>query len=384
MSLSKEIKYSITLKFAELARQKNRNGENIISLGIGEPMFDTPKEIVDETISAINNGYTRYSNSSGLIELRTSIAEKFILDNKINIDPENIVVTPGAKQAMLLSLMSILEPGDEVINFTPCYVSYVPQVKIAEPTAIIHNIDLNKNDFTIDWEFFSKIINNKTKAVIINSPNNPSGKMFSNEDYLELIKRIENFNCYLLSDEIYEKFIIGEVKHISPGSIENIKNRVITINGFSKTFSMTGWRIGYLAAPEEIRHRIVKLAQHINTNTVTFIQKGVCNAYKINNYGLENFNKSLRKKVDFMLKVLPNVFLPPDGGIFSLLNIRNTGFDSDSFATQLLNEHNVAVTPGIGFGHNWDDHVRLSMVINSKQFFKGINLINDFISNAVK
>jgi len=379
MKLSREIKDSITLKFAELARQKNKDGEKIISLGIGEPEFETPNEIIDKTISAMNNGFTRYSNSRGLFELRKSLADKFNIENGILIDPENIVVTSGAKQAMVLSLMSILEPNDEVINFSPSYVSYVPQIKIAEPKAIIHNFDLSKTDFSVDWELFSQIVNKKTKAIIINSPNNPSGKMFTQKDFSQLVKIIEKNNCYLLSDEIYEKFIIGDINHISPGSFESIKDYVITINGFSKSFSMTGWRVGYLSANKSIVKNIVKLVQHINTNTVTFIQKGLCNAYKTNNPGLKKFNHSLRAKVDYMLNTFTNEFSPPNGGIFSFLNINNTGLDSDEFATQLLSKYNVAVTPGIGFGNNWDDHIRISLVIDDNAFFEGIDCINDFI-----
>jgi aspartate aminotransferase len=388
MKLHPKITDSLTLKFAELAREKNNKGEQIISLGLGEPVFKTPDIIIKDTIKAINDGFTRYSNPSGLFGLREAIVDKFKVDNNIITKPENIIVTSGAKQAMMLTLMSVLEPEDEVINFTPCYVSYVPQIKIAEPTATIHNIDLIKEDFSIDWDLFSRLINKKTKVVIVNSPNNPTGKMLSKNDFLELTKRIEKFNCYLISDEIYEKLVFGSITHYSPGSIDNIKDRVITINGYSKAFAMTGWRIGFLAAPEIVVRKIIKLQQHINTNTVTFIQKGVYKAFKIKEYGLTRFNESLVEKVDYMMNVFskqPKLsFLSPDGGIFSFVNIKSTGLDSDSFATQLLNEYNVAVTPGIGFGNNWDDHVRLSMVINREQFFMGIDLMNDFVKNKIK
>ena len=382
MKISKEITDSLTLKFAELAREKNRKGEKIISLGLGEPIFKTPKLLIDETIKAIHDGYTRYSNPSGLFELRESLVHKFENDNKIIVKPENIIVTPGAKQAMMLTLMSILEPGDEVINFMPCYVSYIPQIKIAEPSALINNLDVNKKDFCIDWDLFSKIINKKTKAVIINSPNNPTGKMFSKNDISELVKRIKGYSCYVISDEIYEKLSFSNIKHISPGSIDDIKDRVITINGYSKAFAMTGWRIGYLSAPHQIAKKIIKLQQHINTNTVTFIQKGIIKAYQIDNNGLSFFNRSLKEKSVHMNNVYRNhsklKLVKPEGGIFSFINIKRTGIDSDSFATQLLNKYNVAVTPGIGFGNYWDDHIRVSMVIDNLQFFEGIKLIDQF------
>ena len=387
MKLCPEITDSLTLKFAELARAKNRQGEEIISLGLGEPVFETPGLIIEETIKAIHNGFTRYSNPSGLYELRELIVDKLKVENDIIMAPENVIVTPGAKQAMILTLMSILEPGDEIINFTPCYVSYIPQIKIAEPSATIHNIDVSKKDYSIDWDLFSSVINQKTKAVIVNSPNNPTGKMLSKKDYLELARRIEKYNCYLISDEIYEKLVFDSIEHFSPGSIENIKDRVVTINGFSKAFAMTGWRIGYLVAHEIITEKVRKLQQHINTNTVTFIQKGVCKAFTIKEYGLKKYNDSLKEKVKYLTNVFSNQpkikFVSPDGGIFSFVNISSTGYGSDSFATQLLNEKNVAVTPGIGFGNNWDDHIRISMVIDNDQFFSGIDLMNDFVSTTV-
>jgi len=386
MKLSPEITDSLILKFAELARKKNRMGEEIISLGIGEPNFKTPEIIIEETMKAIYNGFTRYSSPQGLFELRELIVEKLKVENNIIANLENIIVTPGAKQAMMLTLMAILEPGDEVINFNPCYVSYIPQIKIAEPSTKIHNLDVSKKDFSIDWDLFSSLINQKTKAVIINSPNNPSGKMLSKNDFLEISKRIKNHNCYLISDEIYEKLVFGSIKHYSPGSIKNIKNRVVTINGFSKAFAMTGWRIGYLSAPEKVAEKIIKLQQHINTNTVTFIQKGVCKTFTIKTKELNEFNESLKEKLTYMIaafKKEPKLkFIPPDGGLFSFVNISATGIDSDSFATQLLRKTNVAVTPGIGFGQNWDDYIRISMVINNNKFFKAIDLLTDFVSKS--
>ena len=388
MKLSKDITEPLTLKFASLARQKNSKGESIISLGLGEPLFKTPNIIVKETVEAIHNGYTKYSNPRGLLELREGIVEKFKVDNNILTTHDNVVVTAGAKQAMMLVLMSLLEPGDEVVVFTPCYVSYIPQIMIAEPTAKIHKIDFTKDDFSIDWGQLTKIINHKTKAIIVNSPNNPTGKMLTNQNFIEIEKIINKFNCYLISDEIYEKLVFRDIPHFSPGSINSIKDRVITINGYSKAFAMTGWRIGFLTAPNKLVKKIVLLQQHINTNTSTFLQKGVINAYKIRDEGLLIFNKDLFDKVEYMIKVFSKNskirFNPPDGGMFTFLSINQTGLDSDSFATQLLSECNVAVTPGIGFGKNWDDHIRISMVVNTREFNKGINQINSYAERIIK
>jgi|TARA_Y100000294_G_scaffold30087_1_gene25391 aspartate aminotransferase len=382
MEFSPEITRSLTLEFAKLAREKNLRGDRIVSLGLGEPGFATPDSIVKATIEALNTGYTRYSNSKGLIELRELISEKLISENQIETDPRNIIVTPGAKQALLLSLMATLSPYDEVINFTPCYVSIVPQIKIAEPTSKIHNIDFNKDDFSINWGLFKKKINSKTKTIIINSPNNPTGKMFSNNDFLQFIEIVRSYECYILSDEIYEKLIFDNINHISPGAFKEIQDRVITINGFSKSCSMTGWRIGYVNAEEKTINRIERLQQHMNTNTATFIQKGACEAFKIDNGYLKEYNFGLKRKVLYLENTLAKSqkisFVPPKGSFFAFLNIGKSGLSSDNFATELLGRKGVAVTPGIAFGANWDDHIRISMAVDYKEFVEGIDLIYEF------
>ena len=382
MKLSPEVTDSLTLKFAQLAREKNQAGERIISLGLGEPRFLTPESIVEATIEALKEGYTRYSHPKGLFELRQLIAKKLSSENAIETIPENIIVTPGAKQASMIALMAILEPHDEVINFTPCFVSYVPQVKIAEPNSKIYNIDVNRDDFSIDWDRVREKVNSKTKVIILNSPNNPTGKMLTHEDMLQLVSIIHKYKCLVLSDEIYEKLVFSNFKHISPGSYKEIQDRVITVNGFSKSFSMTGWRIGYVNANAEIIKNMDKLQQHLNTNTATFIQKGVCEAFKIGDEIWDQHNSDLNKKALYIEKTLSeklNVkIVSPEGGLFAFLNIRASGFNSDTFATKLLEAKSVAVTPGIAFGADWDDHVRVSMAVDYDEFKEGIDLIREF------
>ena len=181
MEITKELRESQTLKFSQLAREMNRRGERILSLGLGEPAFETPEPIITEVSDALKKGYTKYSNSYGLVELRELISDKLLKENSISVPPGNIVVTPGAKQALLLALMAILKPYDEVINIVPCYVSYVPQIKIAEPRSVIRNIDLNKDNLSIDWEKIRKVLSDKTRVIILNSPHNPTGQMLSGQ-----------------------------------------------------------------------------------------------------------------------------------------------------------------------------------------------------------
>lgn len=376
------VKDSDTLKFGQLVREKKQKGEKIISLGLGEPNFNTPSPVIESTYEALRAGWTRYSDPLGLEELRDLIRNKLKAENNIETSKENIAVTPGAKNALFLTLMALLEPFDEVITISPCYVSYVPQIKLAEPNAVIKNVDLTKNDFSINWTQLEEKICEKTKAILLNFPHNPTGKMISIKELQRLIDIIGKENCYIISDEIYEKLNFSGFLHNSIGSFTNIKDRVITINGFSKAFAMTGWRIGYLVANSDIIKIVSKLQQHINTNTCTFVQKGACTTFLMDLNFLNTFNDQLKKNASFMLKVFGSNekihLTPPQGGLFSFLNISKTGMTSSEFRGELLIKKGVVVTPGIAFGKNWDDHVRITLGVDENEFQEGIRLIDEF------
>jgi len=383
MKLSPDIRDSATLKFSELAKEKNRRKEKIISLGIGEPMFDTPPEIVEATYDAMKKGYTKYSDPLGLVELRELIKDKLLKDNGIDVSIDNIVVTPGAKQALSLALMALLEPNDEVINITPCYVSYIPQIKIAEPSAVIHNIDLDKHDHSLDRGKIKKAFNKKTKAIIINSPHNPTGKMLERDEIGFLARLVKGTGCYVVSDEIYEKLNFSGMRHYSIGAVKEIKDKAITINGFSKAFSMTGWRIGYLAAPKELIKAISRLQQHLNTNTCTFIQKGACSAFSLNEDYPKAYNSALKERESLLVEMVKSNsalrLVRPAGGLFAFLDISGASHGSDRFSARLLDRKNVAVIPGVSFGENWDDHVRISLVAQTDEFREGMRRIDEFV-----
>jgi aspartate/methionine/tyrosine aminotransferase len=383
MSNTSESKDLLNLKFSRLAGEKNRRRERIFSLGLKEPITETPPQIVEATIAAMKDGYTKYSQPLGLLELRELIRDKLLRENKVDISVDNIVVTPGAKQAMLLTLMAILEPYDEVINITPCYISYIPQIEIAEATSIIHNVDLQRKDFSIDWEKIEALMKRKIKAVILNFPHNPTGSLFSEQDAKTLIEIVSGHDCYIISDEIYDKLVFSDVPSYSLGSFQEISNKVITINGFGKAFSMTGWRIGYLAADD---HRIIKtiarLQQHSITHTCTFVQKGACAAFDLPSDYILSYKKELLEKVTFLSRHLASNakldLVPPQSGLFAFLDISGSGLTSDEFAYNLLLEKNVALTPGISFGRNWDNHVRISLAAHKDEFEEGVALVDQF------
>ena len=388
MKIDPDIRKTVSLEFSKLASEKNKRGEKIISLGLGEPGFETPLPIIEATYDALKNGYTKYSNPLGLIELRELIRDKLLKENQIKASIDNIIVTPGAKQALSLALMALLEPYDEVINFTPCYVSYVPQIKIAEPTAVIRNIDLKRDDFSLDWVQLEENICNKTKLIILNFPHNPTGKMLSKQDIKQLVQIVEKYGLYVISDEIYEMLNLSDIPNYSIGAIESIKEKVVTINGFSKAFAMTGWRIGYLVADTDTVKIVSMIQQHTNTNTCTFVQKGACAAFALNKDFIDTYKMELSEKVSFMVDVLGTdkglQLNPPQGGLFAFLNISNTNMSSDTFSSKLLMEEGVATTPGIVFGKNWDDHIRISLATEKDEFKKGIKLVNQFAKEVVE
>lgn len=383
MIFDEKITDSPTLKFAEVARKMNKKGIPIISLGLGEPDFETPEHIKSATIKALQDGYGRYSSVPGIYGLRQKICDKLKNENNIVTAPENIIVTPGAKQAIVLSLMAILKPFDEVINLTPSYVSYVPDIKIAEPSAVIKNIPLRKKDYGLDFERISSAITSKTKVIMINTPHNPTGRMLSREE-LNFIRKIAIENkIFVISDEIYELLNFSKKKHYSIAAFDGMKELTVTVNGFSKAFAMTGWRIGYAVLPDSLCNKVLKLQQHINTNTCTFIQYGALAALSGSAEHIVDYNTKLRNSAEILESHLGKTnrifFVKPEGGFFAFLDISSSGLKSNDFSIKLLEKYHVATTPGIAFGEEWDGFIRISMATNTRDFQNGVNYIVKFL-----
>lgn len=386
MIIRPEIGEDVTMEFASVAREMNKKNIDIISFGLGEPDFSTPKHIIDASKKALDiDPYRRYSNPLGLYELRKEISIREKKVNKTEINPENIIVTPGVKQALFLSLLSTLEPEDEIINFSPSYVCYIPDIYLAEPNAVIKNIRL-KNDFTIDIDELKNNITDKTKVILINSPHNPTGKMISKIERDEIAKIAIDKNIYIISDEIYDLMCFSGKEHFGFGSINELKDLIITVNGFSKSYSMTGWRIGYAIAPPHLINTMRKIQLHTNTNTCGFIQMGAIEALRGDHSHLTRFNSELIEKVKIMTKYLGKDVMtsPTEGGFFSFLNISKTGLSSNAFSAQFIKECRVATSPGIAFGKEWDTHIRVSLIENVERFRKGIVKLASFISKYEK
>lgn len=384
MIIRNEVNESLTLKFAKTVSEYRNKGNKIISFGLGEPDFNVPKEIINSTIKVLETCSIGYSDPMGILSLRNKIANKLKLDNAINCNSENILITAGAKQAFQLSCMALLEPKDEVIIINPSFVSFIPQVLISEPNAIIKVVDISKKDFSIDINVINKIVGNKTKLLVVNTPNNPAGYVLDSSFLKELYKMACEYDFYIISDEIYEKLIFTNLSHFSIGSLEDYPQRVFTINGFSKSHGMTGWRVGYVCFPLKFKEKLLKLQQHINTNTCTFIQLALSESFDLDFNYLNVYNETLKKRLSFILYKFSNLskvsIVPPQAGFFAFMNISKSGLDSNSFCSLLLEETGVATTPGIAFGKNWDDHVRISFAVDDNLLIEGLDLMTNFIN----
>lgn len=380
----KQIPLSATLAFNQKVREHVRLGKEILSLGLGEAEVTTPPHIVEAGIKALQDGITKYSTSQGLLPLRERIAHILQTNHGIASGPEQIIVTPGAKNALFLACASLLEQGDEVVLLRPCYVSNLPILHIASSGIKVIEIDMTPGTFDLDRESLSRAITDKTRLIFINTPHNPTGRMLSagDIDFIAALLR-KNPGLYILSDEIYESMVLEEQRHISLASIPDIAKRVITVGGFSKTYFMTGWRIGYVHADKTLTRAMLTVHEHINTNTAAFIQQAAIAAMDGSQDCVEEYIQKLRERkaiYDNFMNRSP--FLRGsnlEGGYFTFIDISASRMDCDSFAVELLAEKNVAIVPGLAFGKNYSSYCRLSFVNKTEIFEEGLNRIHQFM-----
>jgi aspartate aminotransferase len=388
MRFKDEVGQSLTLKFAESAARRRASGQSIISLGLGEPDFSTPISIIEATQRVLGEGVSGYSSPMGLPALREIIAEKLASENQVRCTADNILVAAGAKQAFQIVCMAMLEPGDEVVIIAPAFVSFVPQLYLSEPECVVKCIDISKNSFSAPLEQLEAAVNEKTKLIVINSPNNPAGYVFCPDEMSSIYQMARESDAYLISDEIYEKLNFSDEKMLSPGSLESSPERVITINGYSKSHAMTGWRLGYACIPDALKSRVLKIQQHMNTNTCTFVQKAVASVGRIDEGYLAQYREKLKKRSRMVVQWAESVdaisVVEPQAGFFAFLNISNSGVNSNDFCGRLIENMGVATTPGIAFGDKWDDHIRLSFAVPEATLVEGLGRITEFLESAAK
>ena len=382
---------SVTLAIDTQAKKLRNEGLDVIPFGAGEPDFCTPEYINDAGKFAIDAGITRYTAVAGTMDLRTKICEKLFRDNGLEYNPSEIIVSNGAKQVIFTALSAIINPGDEVLLPSPCWVSYPEMVRMAGGTPVmVHGSE--ENDFIVTAEMLRPYVTEHTKALILNSPSNPNGCVWSREELRDIAALAVECGFYIISDEIYEKLIYDGVRHVSPASFgDEIKAQTIVVNGVSKTYAMTGWRIGYAAGPKKVIKAMTSFQSHASSNANSIAQYAAATALSCG----DTYIKSMITEYDVRRRLMHRMLNEIDGlscqlpkvAFYIMLNLKQVigrsykgqKIDgSTKFAELLLNEKRVAVVPALAFGD--DNFVRLSYATSRSNIVEGCKRIACFVS----
>jgi len=374
---------SLTLAIDAKAKKLKAEGVDVCGFGAGEPDFDTPQHIKDAAIKALADGFTKYTPSSGVPELRAAIAEKLKAENHLSYKPSQIIVNCGAKHSCCNAILATCQAGDEVVIPAPYWLSYPEMVRLADATPVVAPTS-EANGFKLTPDQFRDAMTPRTKLVILNSPGNPTGSVYSREELLALAEIALEEDILMLSDEIYEKITYDNTEHVSLASLSpKIYDLTITVNGFSKAYAMTGWRLGYVAAPEPIAAVIESIQSHSTSNPTSFAQKGALAALKGDQSFIAEMVKAFTERRAYMydrLTKTPGVTcVLPLGAFYMLPNISSFGLTSTDFCTKLLEQQKVAAVPGIAFGT--DAHMRLSYACSMENIQKGLDRIEVFCAS---
>jgi len=382
---------SPTLAITAKAKQMKQEGIDVIGFGAGEPDFDTPIHIKEAAKKALDEGFTKYTPASGIKELKEAVCQKFKNDNNLNFSAEEILVSCGAKHSIFNAILALCNEGDEVILPSPYWVSYPEMIKIAGAKPVIL-MTTPENNFKITPQKLQETITPKTKLLILNSPSNPTGMVYTRDELLSISNILIERGIFCISDEIYEKIIYDGIKHISIASLEpKIKNLTIVVNGVSKPYSMTGWRIGYAAGLKEIIQAMSNLQSHSTSNPTSISQKAALAALGGPQEPLYNMVAEFNKRRDYIMKRLNSIkeisSLNPKGAFYVFPNVsqiigrtfkEQIIRDSVSLAEILLTEANVAVVPGSAFGA--EGYIRISYATSIENISEGLNRIEEFIN----
>ena len=352
--------------------------EGIISLGIGEPDFDTPEHIKEYAKKALDKGLTHYSPNAGILELREAVAEKFKKHNGIDADPKTqIMITVGTNQQILMGLATFLKDNEEVLIPSPMFVSYAPAVVLAggKPVEVP---TYEENEFRLTADELEKYVTPKTRALIINTPNNPTGAVLTKKDLEEIADFAVEHDLMILSDEVYEYFVYDGVKNYSIASLDGMFERTITMNGFSKTFAMTGWRLGFLAAPEWVVEKMVRFQMYNATCPVTFIQYAAAKALRDERSwkAVEEMRREYERRRNLVWKRLNEMGLltvKPKGAFYIFPRVKDTGLSSKEFSELMIKEAKVVMVPGSAFGKAGEGYVRISYATAYEKLEEAMN-----------
>jgi aspartate aminotransferase len=383
---------SATFAVTSLAKELKAKGVDVVGFGTGEPDFDTPDFIKEAAIKALKAGKTKYTAESGIIELRTAIATKLEKENGLKYTPEQVIVNIGGKHSVYEAMQAAVDPGDEVILPAPFWVTYPEAIKLADAVPKIIQTD-KKNNYKITPAQLKKTLTKKTSMFVLNSPSNPGGFTYTPAELAELAKALEGTDVIVLSDEIYEKLIYGDTQFVSFASLsKDAYDKTLTLNGLSKTFSMTGWRLGYTAGPLEIIKAMGRLQSHMTSNAVTFAQYAAVTALTDPASGetIEKMRAEFERRGKYMaqrLNAIKGVECPEPTGAFYCFPDVSSHYgrtingakisNSMDFAKVLLEQANVALVPGLPFG--CDKNIRLSFACSIEQITKGLDRIERWL-----
>lgn len=373
------VEESATIKMGHIARKLQEEGKEVLNFTLGEPDFKTPEHICEAAEKALDLGYTHYTSSAGIEELREAIAEKIREENKVDASVENVIVTPGAKQAIYELMMTVLDEGDEVILLDPAWVTFESAVKIAggKPKWV------KRVEEGVKYESLESTASGNTKIIIINSPNNPVGYVLSDSELKEIAEFAADHDLLVLSDEVYEKIMYGK-RHVSIASFDDMQERTVIINGFSKTYAMTGWRIGYAIAPPEIMKGMLKIQQHSVTCAPSIAQYAALTALRSSQECVAEMVGEFKRRRDVIVKRLNEMGLQclnPEGAFYAFVNTSKHGNDVE-FTERLLKEAYIVVTPGSAFGLAGKDYVRFSFAASIEAILEAMERIESTFPEA--
>jgi len=380
-----QIEQSVTVRIADMARGIESRGKHVIKLQTGDPDFDTPGIIVEAAYAAMKAGHTHYVASRGLPDLRKAIADKLSRTNGLNYDPASeILVTHGGVHAIFVTINALIKPGDEVLIIDPSWMPYASSTIIAGGNPVRIATD-QQGGFQLQIEQIEAHLSESTRLLILNSPCNPTGQVLTAEELEGIADIVDRHNLYVIADEVYEKLIYDDYKHVSFASLPGMRERTVTINSFSKTYAMTGWRVGYLAASRKLVDQILKMSQYSITNVAPFVQKAAIVA--LTHPEVQAFVDTMRETYDKRrkraLKELEAIegirTVIPQGAFYFMINISRFCRDSTEFANRFLQKEFVGVVPGVGFGQCAEGFIRITFAAAEEQIMEGITRLRHLL-----
>jgi len=380
----KPITPSPTVRLAGIVGEMRRRGEDVVSFSVGEPDFPTPTHIVDAAKAALDAGMTKYVAPAGIPELREAIADKMKRENGVPCEPDGVIVAP-TKYALFVAIMGLVDPGEEVLFPDPGWVSYAPMAHLAGARPVPVRAD-EETGYELTADALQAAITPRTKAVVINSPANPAGSVFSRETVRGLCDVVADRDLFLISDEIYEK-ILYDGAHYSPASFDGMFDRTVTVHGFSKTYSMTGWRLGWLAAEKSLAKQLVKVQEHTITCAPAFVQMAGVAALRSPPSVVRGMVDEFHARRDLMFAEfasVPGFHVDRPAGAFYFFPRYDADVRSDELAERLLTEAKVAVTPGAAFGDAGENHLRFSYACSREDLRNGMARVRDFVMRLRK